>query len=302
MTKITFDAKDYQSDKDWKEFIKALYKTMVSEYEAVEKNNKKKVFQGEIRFDLTVENGDILGMDAPQLSEIFEDNIDRMQAQKVLGMVSILHVTIPQFSVSVIKQLFRRAEECFLSGTKTIRGMPEGNCSLIVGRTLKLPENCDNWPKFIRTICKELSTYPDNERIFFRLSFKNALIFSEDPPAETDYRDYLDTEKQCEPTKTTKILSRINLIQTDTKNFSTLSLTKVFPWTQNLLLPDTESISEVLTETSFGIRSSEDFPAITEMCKKPCSRLRSVFAPKVTAISNAAFFNFNIWKILTRRS
>lgn len=112
-------------------------------------------------------------------------------------------------------------------GKQTIEGTAELGCNLIVIRTFRISDEDPHvWNRFIGDVCKVPCTYPDNEHIRFHLRFNNGLIFGRDP-AETNYGDYLKGEK--EPTEITKILSRIDVLETDAKHFSTLSPAKVFP-------------------------------------------------------------------------
>lgn len=69
--KVTFDARNYQSCEEREGFIKELCRTPTGhpEYEAVKKADKEKVFKDEIRFCLTVKNGNIPGTNPRTLRE-----------------------------------------------------------------------------------------------------------------------------------------------------------------------------------------------------------------------------------------
>ena len=288
VTKIDFDAKDYQSDRDWKKFIEALCETLKQHPDHDKNDNTFRVY---------IQNGAVLGTNPQPLSDYFKNDEECRHIKEVLSKISILRADTEQFSILSLKSIFIKVTEIHLYSTKTVTGSTitgsleecSRNFNLIFYRRFVFGNN-PTWSQFLEKIRRELMHYPDDDRIHFALNVQNVdNIFARDP-GDINYGACLAPGK--EPTEITKILSRINFLETDAKHFSTLSLTKVFPWVQVLLLPNAERISGALKEITFGIRSSEELRTMKDMKGEICPHLQVVSAPKVTEISNAAFFNF----------
>ena len=302
---VTFDAKDYQSDKDWKGFIEGLYKTLAEhpDCRAAEETNKEKSVKDKIRFDLTVTNGNVLGTKPPSIFDCFrvgvgnKGEVDLEKCESIVEMfskVACLRVDTECFSLSFLNYIFPDADEVILRNTKEVTGSPEyclrSKVNLIIHRLFTLKNNL-TWSRFVDCIREELGKYPDDNRVRFYLEFNNGDVFAQDP-GNINYGAYLDPKEK--PTEIAKILSKVSRLSVDAKHFSTLSLSKVFPWTKVLFLPNAERISGASNSVDLELGSG-DWNAIQTMLatyKKSAPHLQVVRAPKVTRIGNAAFFGF----------
>ena len=149
-------------------------------------------------------------------------------------------------------------------------------------------KNTEDWQNFIADLCDTLKKAPNYENgDTFDLRVQNGDIFRLEP--DTDYGHYLNKE-ESQQTEHTKILSKIRNIEVDTKEFSTSSLMKIFPWTQTLRLPNAKYISGFSENTSLEISPGEYNSMVRK--QKIVPELIRVFAPKVIGITNGAFFNF----------
>lgn len=148
-----------------------------------------------------------------------------------------------------------------------------------------------DWRNFIAELCKTLKEAPNYENgDTFHLRIENGTIFGTVPAEPNDGNGK-------EPTDTAKILSDVSTLTVETKHFSTASLRNVFQRTKSLYLPNTEYISGISQKIGLRI-GSKDFQTLSNMPKPIASEdciepdLRSVYAPNVTEIANAAFFRF----------
>lgn len=284
--KITVDAKDYKSGKDWKRFVERLWHKLSCSPHSD---------RPDCKFHLHILNGDIFGTEPPKLSDCFEAGNSRSLAEEIFGKVSALNIQSRKFSTRSLERLFTKATDIFLDGTETIEGTLPETCKLHV----MLEVDPSKWEppssdrslllsRFVGVLFELLQRYPDDQRVIFELTVKNGDFFNCEPIV--DYRSYLN-KQESEQTKIVKILSRIKVLRVHTKHFSTLSLLKVFPWVEALILPDAECISGVSKETGLRI-SRDDFAKMNNIIGNPCPRLERVSAPKVTKIANAAFFGF----------
>ena len=273
---VTFDAGKYQNAKDWRNFIVNLCETL------------RKVPNRENcdTFYLNVKNGGIFGTEANGIADYFQEPEQRERILAILEKVQILEIAVSEFSTQSLGKVFPKCERAYLASTKTITGT-YGKCKLLLGKSLETPSD---WSSLIEHICKELLPYADDERISFMLRFKHGRIFADDP-GDVNYGDYYTQKK--EPTSVTKILSKIFSIDIDAEVFSTLSLTKVFPWAKILSLPNAEYIYGFSQKISQRINMEEANSLLPLVFSKNLApQLHSLSAPKVTKIANAAFFNF----------
>ena len=283
--KVTFDAKDYKSDKDWTRFVKALWQRLSCNPYCI---------RSDCKFHLHILNGDIFGTEPPKLSDCFEAGNNRSLAEEVFGKVSALNIKSRKFSTRSLERLFTKATDIFLDGTETIEGTLPETCKLHVRLEIDpfngKPSSDGGFllSRFVGVVFELLKRYPDDQRVIFELTVKNGDFFNSEPI--TDYRSSLDKQESNQQ-EITKILSRIKVLQVYTKHFSTLSLLKVFPWVEALILPNAECISGISKETSLRI-SPQDCDKMEDIIRNPSPRLERVRAPKVTKIANAAFFGF----------
>ena len=285
--KVTFDAKDYKSDKDWTRFVKALWQRL---------SGNTYCSRSDCKFHLHILNGDIFGTEPPKLSDCFEAGNSLALAEEIFGKVSALDIKSRKFSTRSLERLFTKAADIFLDGTETIEGTLPETCKLHVMLEID-PSNVESpssdggrlLSQFVGVVFGLLQRYPDDQRVIFELTVKNGDFFNSEPI--TDYRRYLDKQESNQQ-KIAKILSRIKVLQVYTKHFSTLSLLKVFPWVETLILPNAECISGISKETGLRISTQQDCDKMQDIIRNPCPRLERVRAPKVTKIANAAFFGF----------
>ena len=166
-------------------------------------------------------------------------------------------------------------------------------------------KNTEDWQNFIADLCNTLKKAPNYENgDTFYLKVQNGDIFGVGLPEKIDFKV---------PTGSDKTFSKVLRIEVDAEVFSTSSLMKVFPQAQTLRLPNAkyifgflETISREIIlkgeyeteitgefERKFVKKFEEELQIIYKIAKEESyPELESVFAPKVTLIGNAAFFNF----------
>ena len=163
----------------------------------------------------------------------------------------------------------------------------------------------EDWGNFIADLCETLKKTPNYEKDdTFYLKVQNGDIFGVGLPKKIGFKV---------PTGSDKTFSKVLRIEVDAEVFSTSSLMKVFPQAKTLRLPNAkyifgflETISREIIlkgeykmeikdefERKFVKKFEEELQIIHEIAKEESyPELESVFAPEVTLIGNAAFFNF----------